>query len=288
MRFVLNHFVEVFSPPQPRSENTPIFPASSLQTINHVSISCLCASLSIFTSRPIDRMHYLQHRSLSTLLIIWVATNMRPSFGIQWWWVCVCVCICVRGSKWTLVTVYRAWNWASVTLKQGWPFLNCGETQNQYVSATQRYMLSLCHSEGSVWYVSFVDDAHLSMTLLLHSSSRTRISISSFRWCILEETKHVIPVSLLQSVTREGRHTDTPEDHLFLFSRSVPRLRSFSPGLEAEKDYIQSLVWMTMMTRKINNIGDSHSQQFKHNQRDNNRVNVSTVLVWGVDYSVIW
>lgn len=56
-------------------------------------------------------------------------------------------------------------------------------------------------------------DADLSMMVLLHCSSRTKISISSFRWCILEQNKHVTWVCFhlifthTQKQKQKQRHT---------------------------------------------------------------------------------
>ncbi len=110
----------------------------------------------------------------------------------------------------------------------------------------------------------------LSIMLLLHCSSLTNISISSFRWCILDQRKICYQgsqgtVSILHRHTHT--HTHTPGDHLVLVPGCDSRLWSCcSVGLQREKDSVQSLrrtdetlhhhitrdaTWVTSLTRPL-------------------------------------
>lgn len=87
--------------------------------------------------------------------------------------------------------------------------------------------------------------ADLSIMLLLHCSSFTKISISSFRWCILEQSKisyQGLSLSCMHRhppTTRTQRHT--PGDHVILVAGCDSRLLSCSVRLQIEKDSVQSL-----------------------------------------------
>ena len=132
------------------------------------------------------------------------------------------------------------------------------------------------------------------MTLLLHSRSPTRISISSFRCRILEKTKHFSPVSLLQTdrqtVTRKDRHIRT---HLKTIC-SLSLVVSLGSGASLLGWKLRRTIsrawcgwpwrgrgrWTTLVTHTPNNSNITTWH--------NNRVNVWTVLVCYIDYTVLY
>lgn len=80
----------------------------------------------------------------------------------------------------------------------------------------------------------------LSIMLLLHCSSLTKISISSFRWCILEQKKKCFQtiwatLSILHTHTHAHTQRHTPGHHLVLGHGCDSRLFSSSIRLQTEK-----------------------------------------------------